>query len=68
MKALAMQWTVESGELHRCPNSKGTEAVSPLLKGERVEVRRLAPEDACAADMLVQIHRHGRKMACPSPN
>ena len=40
-------------------------AVSPLLKGERVEVRRLAPEDACTADMLVQIHWHGRKMAVP---
>jgi hypothetical protein len=42
-----------------------TKAVSPLLKGERVEVRRLAPEDACTADMLVQIHWHGRKMAVP---
>lgn len=30
-------------------------AVSPLLKGETVEVRRLAPEDACTADMLVLI-------------
>jgi Calcium binding len=26
-------------------------AVSPLLKGETVEVRRLAPEDACMSDM-----------------
>ena len=42
-----------------------TKAVSPLLKGERVEVRRLAPEDACTADMLVEIHWHGRKMAVP---
>jgi hypothetical protein len=40
-------------------------AVSPLLKGERVEVRRLASEDACSTDMLVQIRWHGRNMAVP---
>lgn len=34
----------------RCMRAK---AVSPLLKGERVEVRRLAPEDAL-------LHRHAR--------
>jgi hypothetical protein len=39
--------------------------ISPLLKGEQVEVRRLAPENACTADMLVQIRWHGRKMAVP---
>ena len=33
--------------------------VSPLRKGETVEVRRLAPEDACSSDMLVLIHGHG---------
>ena len=27
--------------------------VSPLRKGESVEVLRMAPEDACSADMLV---------------
>jgi len=42
-----------------------TKAVSPLLKGEQVEVRRLAPEDACTTDRLVQIHWQGRKMAVP---
>jgi hypothetical protein len=36
-----------------------TQAVSPILKGERVEVRRLAPEDACTADMLAHIHWRG---------
>ena len=41
------------------------EAVSPLLKGEEVEVRRLVPEDACTADMLIQIRWHGRNMAAP---
>lgn len=39
--------------------------VSPLRKGEIVEVGRLAPEDTCASDMLVQIRWQGRKMAVP---
>jgi hypothetical protein len=39
--------------------------VSPLRKGETVEVLRLAPEDACASDMLVLIRWRGRKMAVP---
>lgn len=46
----------------RCLGSKAT---SPLRKGETVEVRRLAPEDACESDMLVQIKWQGRKMAVP---
>src|SRR5664279_4154480 len=29
--------------------------VSPLRKGETVQVRRMAPEDACTIDLLVQI-------------
>jgi hypothetical protein len=40
-------------------------AVSPLLKGETVEVRRMAPEDACSNEMLVLITWHGRKVAVP---
>ncbi len=40
-------------------------AVSPLRKGEPVEVRRLAPEAACSTDMLVQIRWQGRTMAVP---
>ena len=39
--------------------------VSPLRKGETVEVRRLAPEDACSSDMLVLITWHGRNVAVP---
>jgi hypothetical protein len=42
-----------------------TKAVSPLRKGETVEVRRLAPEDACSSEMLVLIVWHGRKVAVP---
>jgi len=39
--------------------------VSPLLKGEAVEVRRLAPEEACSTVMLVLIQWHGRNVAVP---
>jgi hypothetical protein len=39
--------------------------VSPLLKGEAVEVRRLAPEEACSTDMLVLITWYGRNVAVP---
>ena len=39
--------------------------VSPLRKGETVEVRRMAPEDDCSADMLVLIRWHDRTMAVP---
>lgn len=39
--------------------------VSPLRKGETVEVQRMAPDDACAADMFVLIRWHGRTMAVP---
>jgi hypothetical protein len=46
----------------KCLASK---VVSPLRKGEAVEVRRLAPEEACASDMLVLIRWQGRNMAVP---
>jgi hypothetical protein len=39
--------------------------VSPLKKGETVEVRRLAPDDACSTDILVLIRWQGRNMAVP---
>lgn len=39
--------------------------VSPLRKGETVEVRRMAPEDACSRDLLVLIRWQGRNMAVP---
>ncbi len=42
-----------------------TRVVSPLRKGETVEVLRLAPEDSCAHDMLVLIRWHGRNVAVP---
>jgi len=46
----------------RCIASK---VVSPLRKGETVEVRGLVPEDSCAHDMLVLIRWHGRNVAVP---
>jgi len=39
--------------------------VSPLRKGEAIEVVRMATEDACEHDMLVQIRLRERKMAVP---
>ena len=46
----------------RCTLAK---AVSPLRKGETVEVGRLAPEDSCSRDMFVLIRWKGRKVAIP---
>jgi hypothetical protein len=39
--------------------------VSPLRKGEAAEVVRMAPENACMHDMLVQIRWRGQKIAVP---
>ena len=46
----------------RCIGSKAT---SPLQKGEIVAVSRLAKEEACESEMLVEIQWQGRKMAVP---
>jgi Calcium binding len=40
-------------------------AVSPLLKGEIVEVQGMAPEEACSSEMLVLMKWQGRTMAVP---
>ena len=39
--------------------------VSPLKKGETVEVIRMAPDHVCEHDMLVLVRRQGRKVAVP---
>ena len=39
--------------------------VSPLRKGETVEVLRMAPEEVCSADMLMLIRWQDRTMAVP---
>jgi hypothetical protein len=49
----------------RCLASR---VVSPLRKGEMVEVRRMAPETSCSKDMLVVIQWQGRKLAVPLSN
>ena len=46
----------------RCISAK---IVSPLRKGVTVEVRRMAPDDACTSDMLVLIRWQGRNLAVP---
>jgi hypothetical protein len=46
----------------RCVAAK---TVSTLRKGEITEVVRMAAEDACAHDMLVEIRWQGRKTAVP---
>lgn len=46
----------------KCVAAKET---SPLRKGEIIEVLRMATEDACDRDMLVQIRWQARKIAVP---
>lgn len=46
----------------RCIASK---VVSPLRRGETVEVHGLAPEDSCTHDMLMLISWHGHNVAVP---
>jgi hypothetical protein len=46
----------------KCTASRVT---SPLRKGESVEVRRMAPEDACSGEMLVLIRWQDRNVAIP---
>ena len=40
-----------------------TKVVSPLRKGETVEVVRMAPDNICEHDMLVLVRWQGRTMA-----
>src|ERR1700687_1642646 len=42
-----------------------SKVVSPLRKGETVEVRGMAPEDACTSDMLVLVRWQRRNVAVP---
>ena len=38
---------------------------SPLRKGDTVEIRKMAPEDNCASDMLVMTRWKNRNIAVP---
>jgi hypothetical protein len=42
-----------------------SKVISPLRKGETVEVLRMAPEDACTSEMLVLIRWKDRTLAVP---
>jgi hypothetical protein len=44
---------------------RAAKVVSPLKKGEAVEVVRMAPDVACEHDMLVLVRWQGRKLAVP---
>lgn len=46
----------------KCVISK---VISPLRKGESVDVLGMAPEDTCSSDMLVLIRWQSRNMAVP---
>jgi hypothetical protein len=46
----------------KCIASK---AVSPLRKGETVDVQRMAPEHACAADIFVIVRWQSRNFVVP---
>jgi hypothetical protein len=64
----AMSWYYYLDERIRFPFQAkciAPKVVSPLRKGDTVEGRRMAPEDACSADMLVLILWHERKLAIP---
>ncbi len=39
--------------------------ISPLKKGETVDVISMAPEEECQHDMFVQVRWEGRKLAVP---
>jgi hypothetical protein len=47
------------GQVHRSQNRFTAQG------RETIEVHRMAPEDACSAEMLVLIRWHGRVMAVP---
>ncbi len=46
----------------RCVASVST---SPLRKGDTVEIRKMAPEEICASDMLVMTRWNNRNIAVP---
>jgi hypothetical protein len=46
----------------KCVAARG---ISPLKKGEEVEVLRMAPEDGCMKEMFVMVGFAGRKLGVP---
>jgi len=43
----------------------GTRRISPLKKGEKVQVMRMTPEDECMREMFVEIQWQGRTFGVP---
>jgi hypothetical protein len=64
----AMGWYYYLDEKIRFPfraKCTASKISSPLRKGETVQVRRMASEDACASDMLVLVRWNSRNLAVP---
>ena len=64
----ALSWYYYLEEKIRFPfqaKCVAAKVVSPLRKGEPVEVLRMAPDDTCEHDMLVLVRWQGRNMAVP---
>jgi calcium binding protein len=64
----AMGWYYYLEEKLRFPSQAQCVAsvpTSPLRKGESVEIRKMAPEDSCSADMLVMTRWSSRNLAVP---
>lgn len=62
----AMSWYYYLEDKLRFPfraQCTASRVTSPLRKGESVEVRRMAPEDACSGEMLVLIRWQDRNLA-----
>src|SRR3954447_11471886 len=64
----AMSWYYYLENKIRFPfqaTCRAAQVISPLRKGETVEVVRMAPDEACERDMLVLVRWQSRKMAVP---
>ena len=65
---VAMGWYGYLQDALRFPfaaRCRATRAISPLKRGERVEVVDMGPEDECAHEMFVAVRRGGGKLAVP---
>ena len=64
----AMSWYYYLGDKLRFPfhaQCIASVPTSPLRKGNMVEIRKMAPEDSCATDMLVMTRWSNRNLAVP---
>jgi hypothetical protein len=64
----AMSWYYYLRDKLSCPfvaECVATRAISPLRKGDKVEVIGMAPEDECGHEMFVEIRWERRKLGVP---